>query len=234
MSFKPSAPPAFLDAAFADEVRAARNRYARALQGHRLSFVLGRQMPWHHFARRSVEQSQLTVRSPFLDNALVECAYRAPTAVLLDTSLRLHLVAEGNRRMAEIETDRGMRFGGDGPGARWRRRWREVEIKAEYASDYGMPHAAAHVDALLKPLHLERFFLGRHKFYHFRVWYRDRLSRYVREILLDGRTRSRGYLDSARVERMVRDHIAGRRNHTLDIHKALSCELIERSLIETS
>jgi len=42
-------------------------------------------------------------------------------------------------------------------------------------------------DHLVSWLHLERLFLGRHKYYHFRVWYRDALSKYVREMLLDER-----------------------------------------------
>src|SRR5206468_5989917 len=46
--------------------------------------------------------------------------------------------------------------------------------KAEYAYDYGMPQWMARIDHLLLPLRLERLFLGRHKFSHFRVWYRDR------------------------------------------------------------
>ena len=57
----------------------------------------------------------------------------------------------------------------------------DLTVKAEYAYDYGMPQWVARIDHVLAPLHLERLFLGRHKFYHFRVWYRDTLSAYFRK-----------------------------------------------------
>ena len=75
--------------------------------------------------------------------------------------------------------------------------------------DYGMPQWVATIDHALARLHLERLFLGRHKFYHFRVWYRDGLANYVREMLLDRRTLSRPYLIGSRVEAMVREHLNG-------------------------
>ena len=51
-----------------------------------------------------------------------------------------------------------------------------------------MPQWLARIDHVLSPFRLERLFLGRHKFCHFRVWYRDALSRYVREVLVkDGK-----------------------------------------------
>ena len=59
--------------------------------------------------------------------------------------------------------------------------YQEFTVKSEYAYDYGMPQWLAGIDHVLAPLHLERLFLGRHKFYHFRVWYRDKLSQYVKD-----------------------------------------------------
>jgi len=54
---------------------------------------------------------------------------------------------------------------------------------------------------------LEKLFLGRHKFHHFRIWYRDQLSGYLREVLLDPRTRNRSYFQSGAVEEIVTGHI---------------------------
>ncbi|MGH6843737.1 MAG: asparagine synthase-related protein, partial [Methylocella sp.] len=81
-------------------------------------------------------------------------------------------------------------------------------------------------------LHLERIFLGRHKFYHFRVWYRDQLSQYLKEILLDPRARQRDYLQGQVLERMVNAHTKGWQNWTQEIHHALTLELLQRQLIE--
>src|SRR5713101_1207533 len=83
----------------------------------------------------------------------------------------------------------------------------EFTFRAEYAYDYGMPQWVARIDNALSWLHLERLFLGRHKFNHFRVWYRDVLSEYVREMLLDPLTLSRPYIHRNGLETMVRGHL---------------------------
>jgi asparagine synthase (glutamine-hydrolysing) len=104
----------------------------------------------------------------------------------------------------------------------------EFSFRSEYAYDTGMPQWLARLDHFLSPFHLERLFLGRHKFHHFRLWYRDALSGYVREMLLDSRTLSRPYLQRKAVESAVLGHLKGTRNYTVDIHKLLSLELIHR------
>jgi asparagine synthase (glutamine-hydrolysing) len=105
-------------------------------------------------------------------------------------------------------------------------------FRAEYAYDYGMPQWLAPIDMALKPLRPERVFLGRHKFYHFRVWYRDKLSAYLRDVLLDPRSSNRPHLAPGRLETLLNEHVAGTHNHTTALHQALSIELIHRQLIE--
>ncbi len=97
-----------------------------------------------------------------------------------------------------------------------------------------MPQWLAKVDHRIKWLHPERAFLGRHKFYHFRFWYREFLSEYVQSVLLDERSLSRPYLERKAVRALVEDHVAGRRNATLGINKLLTLELVHRHLIDSS
>ncbi len=106
-------------------------------------------------------------------------------------------------------------------------------MKAEYAYDHGMPQWVSRIDHLFSPFHLERLFLGRHKYYHFRVWYRDALSEYVREILLDPRTLARPYLNRNGVEAIVRGHLKGGGNYTFEIHKLLTLELMHRLFVDS-
>jgi asparagine synthase (glutamine-hydrolysing) len=96
-----------------------------------------------------------------------------------------------------------------------------------------MPQWLARIDHLFSPFQLERLFLGRHKFSHFRVWYRDVLAEYVREMLLDPRTLSRPYLQRNSLEAIVRGHLQGGRNHTSEIHKVLTLELIHRLFLDS-
>src|SRR5262249_36300491 len=144
--------------------------------------------------------------SPYLDNELVRTAFRAPTMgvaksnIFEDSADCTRLISDGSATLARIRTDRGLGGRAGTVSNALARGWLEFTFKAEYVYDYGMPQWMAGIDHRLAWLHLERLFLGRHKFNHFRVWYRDVLSEYVRQILLDPRTLSRPYLNRNRVE----------------------------------
>jgi asparagine synthase (glutamine-hydrolysing) len=95
-----------------------------------------------------------------------------------------------------------------------------------------MPQWLAQIDHAFAWLHLERLFLGRHKFAHFRVWYRDNLSPYIREMLLDPRTLSRPYIQRNRLETIVEAHVKGTHNYTTEIHRLLTLELQHRLFLD--
>jgi asparagine synthase (glutamine-hydrolysing) len=234
-AFKPVEPtPALFRPELLCHVGAASETYNQLIKVHPLSFAVFRQAPWHHYGLLSLEQTQLSLRSPYLDNDFVRTIFRAPESALANNDISLRLIADGDAALRRIRTDRG--FGGDQGrvSAAASRSLLEFTFKAEYAYDYGMPQWVARIDHLFSPLHLERFFLGRHKFYHFRVWYRDALSRYVREMLLDPRTLSRPYLQRNTLEAMVRSHLKGDGNYTTAIHKVLTLELLHRLFLDST
>src|SRR5262249_59340202 len=51
-----------LEPEFAQSVRTAGATYQAERNGRPLSFIAFKQVPWHHYARLAVEQSQLTLR----------------------------------------------------------------------------------------------------------------------------------------------------------------------------
>ena len=208
--------------------------YEQERAGEPLSFIAFKQVPWHHYARLAVEQSQLNVRSPFLDNELVALAFRAPSGTSFSSTNLLSLIAKSNNpALAQIPTDRGETYPME-LATKLRRAWAEFFVKAEYAFDYGMPTWLARLDKLTSPFRLDRVFLGRQKFCHFRRWYRHELSGYIKDLLLDSKSRSRAYLDGKRLEPLVNAHISGSNNFTTLLHKLLSLELIQRVLLEAS
>ena len=213
------------------QIATAADTYAREATGNRLAFIAFKQVPWHHFARFAVERSQLTIRSPFLDNDLLALLFRAPASVATSLTPSLRLIAEGNPKLGQIPTDRGIEFDQAGVTRSRTRAVHEFLAKAEYAYDYGMPDWLARMDRWLSPLQLERLFLGRQKFCHFRSWYRQPLAPQIKEVLLDRNARTRPHIGGAGLETMLNDHIAGRSNHTLAIHKLLSLELVHRELL---
>jgi asparagine synthase (glutamine-hydrolysing) len=144
----------------------------------------------------------------------------------------LRLISDGNVDLRRIRSDRGLAGEQGKVLAAITRGFLEFTFKAEYAYDYGMPQRVARIDHAFSALRLERLFLGRHKFAHYRVWYRDALSGYVREMLLDERTLSRPYLDRTKVEMIVKGHLKGDRNYTTEIHKVLTLELVHRLFLD--
>ena len=206
--------------------------YCQAVRTHPLSFAVFRQAPWHHHGLLSLEQTQLALRSPFLDNDLVKLAFRAPDSACSDSDVSLRLIADGNPALSFIRTDSGL-TGHNGLLSAWTHAYFEFTYKAEYAYDYGMPQWLAKIDHALSPLHLERLFLGRQKFYHFRVWYRDQLADYVRDILLASKALSRPYLNKQTVQALVAGHLSGNQNFTSQIHSLLTLEHVHRLFLSS-
>jgi asparagine synthase (glutamine-hydrolysing) len=230
--FKPVAPQqGIFDSELERSFQRAAATYASELQGHRLSFTSFKQAPWYMASKFSVERSQVTYRTPYFDNDLVALAYQTP-ATLLNNEPALRLIADGNPGLGKIGTDRGLAFQSIPGLTRLLHLYQEFTFKAEYAYDCGMPQWLARLDHALAPLHLEKLFLGRHKVAHFRVWYRDKLSHYLKEILLDRATLQRPYFNAHSLEKILKAHCSGQRNCALEIHKVLTLELIQRKLIE--
>ncbi len=232
-AFKPiDAPGGIFTSDLEGSLIRVKHLYEKLLTLHPLSFAVFCQAPWRQYGLLSLETTQLKVRSPFLDNEIIRTAFQAPKSALEGNEISLRLISDGSSELRRIRTDRG--YGGTLP--RWlaalQQAYFDFTFKAEYACDYGMPAGIVRADNALKSLHLERIFLGRHKFTHFRLWYRDELSGYVREMLLDSQTLSRPYLRRNSVERMVKEHCAGRQNHTTAIHKLLTLEHIHRLFID--
>jgi asparagine synthase (glutamine-hydrolysing) len=229
--FKPMAPsPELFRPDFMPSVEQAGNTYSELRRQHPVTFAAFRQSPWYHSRILSLEQSQLSVRSPFLDNDFVRTVFRSPKD--LHDDVRLRLIRDGDSTLAGIRSDRGIGGNSGALSSAISRGAMEFTFKAEYAYDYGMPQWVSRIDHMLAPLRLERLFLGRHKLLHFRVWYRDSLADYVRQTLLDPKTLSRPYLERKGVEAIVRGHLGGGENHTTAIHKLLTMELLHRIFLD--
>jgi asparagine synthase (glutamine-hydrolysing) len=234
-AFKPVDPlPGLFRPEIVSQIGIAKQTYAHALDANAASFAVFRQAPWHHYGLLTLEETQVGVRTPFLDNDLVQLVFRAPQSALVSSDVCLRLISDGNTDLRRILSDRGL--GGDHGRmlTSIARGYLEFTFKAEYAYDYGMPQKVARIDHLFSFLHFERLFLGRHKFVHYRVWYRDALSKYVREMLLDPISLSRPYLEKNSVEMIVEGHLKGNRNYTTEIHKLLTLELISRLFIDSN
>lgn len=213
-----------------ESILEVRHSFERTInQRHPLSFALFEQLPHQGYGRYAVERSQLLLRSPFLANGVVKALYQAPpeTRTSIDTIMR---ILRHRPALATIPTDTG-RLGRRSAAIRAiQQRYRRAVVKGEYLTSHGAPHWMAKLSSRVP--FLERAFLGRDKFQHFRLWLRREISDVVRELLTDDTTvELNTWFDMGRVTRMVDDHVAGRANYTLEIDSVLTlavlCHTIE-------
>ena len=220
------------DGGFVRHMDDAAELFESSVKGRELSFTVFKQAPWYNFNRLSLEQSQLTQRTPFMDNELVKLVYKAPREVVTNDDLSLQLIGDGDIELRKIITNRGVKGHSSNFVTKFMQRCYEILHFGEIGYDYGMPQWAARIDYYLRPFHLEKVFLGWNNVYHFRTAYRNELSGYVREVLLDRRTANRPYWKKQGLEEIVNGHLRGDRNFVIEITKILTAELIHRLLIE--
>src|SRR2546425_3414979 len=232
--FKPVKPvPGLFSPELLPHVQQAEASYAELRREHPVTFAAFRQSPWWHYGVLALEQTQLTVRAPYLDNEFVRTVFRAPKSARANGDVRLRLITEGSPAIGRIQTDRGVGGSAGRLFAAASRVLLEFTFRAEHAYDYAMPQWLARIDHLFSPFHLERVLLGRHKPFHFRVWYRNVLSDYVREMLLDSPALSRPYLERKGLEAVVPGHLQGGRHYTTEVHKVLALELLHRLFLDS-
>jgi len=184
---------------------------------HKLSFLLQGAIPWWWNAFVTLESSQVDVRSPFLDNDFIKVLYQAPP---LDpgfgTEFELNLIAKMKPELMAIPTTGS--YGGNKP-------WLISSIvKTAIAGliildkiyirervPFNMTHAVAKVDHLLiSPLRLDRLMMGFTDFRRYRQWFRDELSGYLQDIILDDKTLNRPYWNKKNLMKILNDHIHGK------------------------
>ena len=163
--------------------------------------------------------TQLTVRSPFLDNDLVQTVFRSPASCWQP------------RRVPAVDRrwESGPERYSHGQGCRVEGGGVLAEASLEFSFKLSTMRTATAcrsgspaLTTCCRRFRFDRLFLGRHKYAHFRVWYRDSLSKHVQEILLDQRTLQRSFIDRNTVERIVAKHVTGVGNYTFEIHRLLS------------
>jgi len=232
-TFKYTAPSKGLfDVALGPYISEARALFAEMSLGHRLSFAVFKHIPWHLYGRLAAAESQLIVRSPYMDNELVALMYQAPPRLRTTSETMLRLISEMSPSLSRIETDMG--YGGNGPSlaAHLRRVHRYLLFKAEWYYNAGMPHWLTRLDHNALARGLEGLFLGSHKIEHYRLWFRDQLFDYVQSKLEDNSTATRAYLDRRTYRELVTSHRTGIGNYLNEINRLVTLELIQRLLLE--
>ena len=197
-----------------------------------VTFAAMQEIPWHLFGRLAVAQSQLVLRSPYMDNDLVSLTYTAPPELRKTSELSLRLIGDLSPKLHEIGTDMGFVGSGSQFLSYPRRLHRYLTFKAEVVYNLGMPDWLGPFD---RPLlrNLAPLFLGWHKIDHFRVWFRDQLHDYVRGMLSGPDIATRPYLKPGSCQKLLdADRITGPYVHAVSL--LVTLELIHKTLLQST
>jgi asparagine synthase (glutamine-hydrolysing) len=205
----------------------------RANEEPTVAFAAFREIPWSLFGILAAEKSQLTIRTPFLDNDLVALTHRAPVSVRTSSASAMGLIAAAHPRLAAIPTDRAVVAGGRGARYALKRLFAEVTFKLDYMHKEAPPrgttklfHAFAALDRVGR-LGL----LGRHKWLPYRLWFQKELAPYVTAVLCDSETHRLPFWDRRALATMAREHVSGRRNYVREINAVLTLAAVDRLLV---
>jgi asparagine synthase (glutamine-hydrolysing) len=229
-AFKARLPDWVVGSADQPALRQAVEVFDQAAAVNSVSFALFCQAPHQGFGRRAIESSELTVRSPFLDNDLARLAYRAPLGRQAGTTACVSVIRHHKSQLLTIPTDRGCLGRGNALTRAVRRGYRELLFKGEYLAGHGMPQSVASALSILPGGGAERRLLGYHKFQHFRQWIRSELWAYVRDVLAEPVPEAEVFADRSQLSLMLDSHKAGSRNCFAALDKALTLRITAKKL----
>jgi asparagine synthase (glutamine-hydrolysing) len=200
-------------------------------QGHALTRVVTEEIPWHEHARVAVEQSQLVLRTPYMDNELVKLMYQSPGGSRAAGDLQERYVRERAPEFARDITNMG-RFSSSNPlVTKFFYYLFRAYFKVEYVYLHVTPHWLTRFDRKLEHWHLERLLSGRQKWEAYRIWIKTAFAPFLRDTLCDPQAAYTQFFDYQTVRTMVERHIAGTHNYLEEINKALTVQLISSSLL---
>lgn len=201
---------------------------------HGLTRVVAEEIAGYEYGRVAVEQSQVTLRTPYMDNELIRLMYQSPRAMRADGILQADYVRRHSSRLNAVLTN----LSRSGEGNRLKKeilfQMFRALFKAEYIYLFAAPHWMTWLDTRLERLHLERWLAGRQKFEGYRIWLRTQTADAVRQILLNPNAGLTEFFDKRSVERVVDRHLRGSHNYLGEINKMLTVELVCNSLLKSS
>jgi len=178
-------------------------------------------------------QSQLIVRTPYLDNDIVRLAFQATDTTSSRSGASLQLIRTYDRGLSHIPTDRGLV-----PASPLRSLLNVpasvLSFKLDYWHSDGMPHWLSSIERHLSTFGLRSWTPGMHKYLHYRRWFQTNLSDYVRARLTDTATARTTLWNGPFLYELLKEHITGRKNYVNEINTVLTLEAVDRLLLKQS
>lgn len=223
--------PGLFDPSFSRVLSAAQTTI-NAGNSHPMTFAAFEEVPYLLFGSLAASRSQVVFRTPYLDNELVELAYRMPTSLRESTAPARHVIRANDASLAGIPTDKGQSDTASGVSSCLRRLVAEATFKLDYLYNEGWPDLLSPIEPIFKAVASRAKLIGLHKYLHYRSWFREDLSEYLREAVTNARNQP--FWDRRFLEKMAGDHVRGRKNYIQEIDILLTLEAVERLLFRDS
>jgi len=202
----------------------------KKLKHNATTFAAFQEVPLNLFGNLAAGCSQLTFRTPFLDNELVALAYRRPMSLEQSPLPAIRMIKACSPALDRIPTDRGFISDRSGPDIFFRRAFAEVTFKMDYCSNAGLPRKLAVLDPVFKPVVRALGVAGLHKFLKYSTWLRGPLAPFVTERFAAVKENVNRFWNSAGLAETFNSHLAGSKNFPSEINAALTLEAVERLL----
>src|SRR5262249_1364550 len=119
---------------------------------HPVTFTAFREIPQKRFGTPAASRSQVSFRTPYLDNEIVALAYRAPKSLRGSPVPAWSLVEGNNQILNQIPTDMGIVAKANGLTGAPRRIMSKAVCKIDYLRTEGLPHGLSRLDSLFAQL----------------------------------------------------------------------------------
>jgi asparagine synthase (glutamine-hydrolysing) len=197
---------------------------------HPLTFTAFHEIAEKRYGTPAASRSQLTFRTPFLDNEIVALAYRVPERLSSSALPTWRLVEANNPNLSKIPTDTGAIGGNQKLTAGLRRLFLRSLFKLDYLYSEGLPHWLLPLDPLFSAASLGAGVIGRYKFLNYRMWFRQELAAYVNESIKHMHIHDSWPWNSRFLETLAHEHISGRRNYVREINAVITLGTVKRLL----
>ncbi len=205
-------------------------REAGAEKVHPVTFAVTKEIPFHLFGSAQACRSQVTLRTPYLDNELVDLAYRVPRELRRSSAPAVSFIRKEDPSLYRIPTDMAVL----GEAKAMQKLWAKFHAKATFKLDYwandGLPNRLVGLDSILARS-ANWGILGRHKYLHYRRWFRQQLSDYVNSAL--GEARQLPFWNDVFISRLAKQHIEGQGNYLQEINAAITLGTVNRVLLKS-
>jgi asparagine synthase (glutamine-hydrolysing) len=202
----------------------AMKNYSKAAKYDPINQIVREEIPYVFSSSQAQEQAALTIRTPFLDNRLVEIMLRAP--VLSDTAiLQKQIIDKYAPSFGNIPTNRGEFIKTNYLRKMIKAKYKTFSLFDDVYNWERLPHVALPVCKVGDLLGISNYFNGKAEYRHFRLWFLEEMKSFTKNILLDPATLKRQWYDANFIGKMARNHYAGIMNFTYEIDKIVSFEL---------